>query len=152
MRFIFPSIFVAALMVPHLANACGASPNLAIVHLALPNPLPAGAFIADVEIETRNARRLYAGGLRARVRRAIAGASPGERIILRLTEESSCDAPFVNGRSGLLVGIPRNREHGALVVWPLLVSRYDGFRLPDGFQLLPQALQQRSRVISLPAQ
>jgi hypothetical protein len=134
MKLVLRSLLFVSMIAPQSAGACGASPNFAVVHSALPTPLPAGAFIAEVEIETRDSSKLNTTGLRARVVRAIAGARQGERIILRLTEISSCDAPFANGRSGLLVAIPRRRQGGALVVWPALVSRYDGFRLPDGFQ------------------
>jgi hypothetical protein len=134
-RLVFPSLLFVSVMAQQPAYACGLSPSYAVVHSALPNPLPTGALVAEIEIETPDPERLYTTGLRARVRRAIAGARQGEPIILRLPERSSCDAPFANGRSGLLVARPMAREGDLLVVWPELVSRYDGFRLPDGFQL-----------------
>jgi hypothetical protein len=137
MRLVLTSLLFVGMVAQHPANACGNSPSYAVVHSALPTPLPTGAFVAEIEIETSDQEKLYTTGLRARVRRAIAGAHQGERIILRLLERTSCDAPFVNGRSGLLVARPWGREGEALVVRPELVSRYDGFRLPDGFQFQP---------------
>lgn len=119
---------------PKEAQACGGSPNFAIIHSALPKTMPEGAFVADIEIQTDDAAKLYTTGLRAHVRKMIAGG-PVEDIILRLPSANSCDAPFANGRSGLFVGVAEERSGDELVVSPLLVTRYDGFKLPDGFKL-----------------
>ena len=119
------------------AAACGTSPFNAIIHTALPKALPDGLFVAEVEVEASDFYPLYSTGLRAHVTKSIAGDTVDE-IILRLPVGSSCDAPFANGKSGLVVGIAKERVGGRLVVWPLLVSRYDGFTLPEGFNLKQQ--------------
>ncbi|MEA3000561.1 MAG: hypothetical protein QOK17_2394 [Sphingomonadales bacterium] len=134
MKLALPALALASLAIPQSAVACGGPRNFALIHSGLPNPLPKDTFIAEVEIETSDQWKLYTSGLEARVTRPIAGAYRGERIILRLPEENSCDSPFANGRSGLLVAIPRSREGDAWVLWPALVSQYDGYRLRDGFQ------------------
>jgi hypothetical protein len=117
---------------PTHAAACGTSPFYAIIHSALPKALPDGLFVAEVEVEASDFYPLYTTGLRARVTKLIAGGTVNE-IILRRPVGSSCDAPFANGKSGLVVGIAKQRVGDRLVVWPLLVSRHDGFTLPDGF-------------------
>lgn len=124
-------ILLASVLASSAAYACGLTPSFAVIHSALPDPLPEGAFVAEVEIKTKDEWQLYATGLRARVTKAISGASQIEQVILRLphTDATSCDLPFANGRSGLIVGIPGKRKGKALVVWPVLVSRYDGFKL-----------------------
>jgi hypothetical protein len=124
-------ILLAGMLSSQAACACGVSPSFAVIHSALPDPLPEGAFVAEVEIKTKDQWQLYATGLRAYVTKTIVGTSQVERVILRLpvAENTSCDAPFANGRSGIIVGIPEKRKGKALVVWPVLVSRYDGFTL-----------------------
>lgn len=123
-----------ALTIAVEARACGVSPSFAVIHSALPKSLPDGLFVANVEIETESEWEIYENGLRAHVKRMIAGV-PVESVILKLPEATSCDKPFANGRSGLVVGIPKEWSGSILIVLPLLVSRYDEFRLPSDFKL-----------------
>jgi hypothetical protein len=138
----------AALLVaglPAAADACGLSPGFALIHSALPRPLPQGLFIAQVEIDrsTISGYQSFAG-VRARVIKVIQGAAGTTAILLKPHEITSCDAPLRNGSSGFIVGIPRGVEGDVLVVEPLTADVRDGYRLPDGFSISPAYLKQRS--------
>ena len=117
------------------ALACGVDPPFAIVHSALPTPLPTGAIIADVEFETGDPRA-YRQTVRARVRRMIQGPDT-PILLLEPVRTNSCDAPFRNGRSGLIVAVLVDSRDGVPVARPIVVDMRDGFRLPDGYQLSP---------------
>ena len=92
----------------------------------LPKPLPRRTFIALVDLDPR--------GDRAWIRRMIQGDRPGDYVLLRPTW-TSCTAPFRNGRSGYFVATVTGIENGILVVDPIEAGLYDGYRLPDGWQL-----------------
>ena len=117
--------------------ACSPTPHLAYVHSALPNPLPRGTIVALVDFLPRRSARnpRFASGDKARIRRMIQGSYRGKHLISRPSSETSCDAPFINGRSGFIVAVVRGLENGILVVDPITVGRYDGHRLPDGWQV-----------------
>lgn len=136
MKHAAPAFIAAAgiLLFPRPADACGIDPPFAIIHNALPIPLPEGVIIADVEFEPADRRALYGEGARVRVRRMIQGeAVPA--LILQWSLRNSCQAPFRNGASGLIVAIPISRRDGLIVASPLFVDRRKDYRLPDGFQL-----------------
>lgn len=139
-----PTLVAAALLLaPGPAQAClTASSHLALIHSALPAPLPEGAIVAEVEIGAGDAPLhlaaegpLYSTGLSARVRRMIQGDYSGDTLILRPAHMTSCDNPFDNGRVGYVVGTVRGYEDGVLVLDPVTVRSGSGFRLPDGFRL-----------------
>ena len=88
----------ALLLAAAPAGACmTSSSHLALIHAALPSPLPEGAIVAEVEIETGGTPDAHGGrraalsaGLRARVRRighradyAGGHADPAARAIRR---------------------------------------------------------------------
>jgi len=133
----FARLAAAALLagLPAAAEACGGTPGFALIHSALPSPLPEGVFIADVEIDRSTLRNYSGGGVRARVRQVIQGDPQVSQIILRSGITTSCDAPLANGAAGLILGLPRGREGDALIVDPITVHRLDGFRLADGFSV-----------------
>jgi hypothetical protein len=131
------ALAIAALLLPAgEARACMAGDFMeALIHDALPSPLPARTIVAWVAFESGDSRLLYSTGIRARVRRMVQGDFRGSHLLVRTSVETSCDDPFRNGRSGLIVGIPTGTEDGLLVVHPIMVSRYQRYRLPDGYQL-----------------
>ncbi len=108
---------------------------LSLIHDALPRPLPRGTIVADVAFDPSTARLLNGVGMRARVRRMIQGDYRGRTLIVRQRVMSSCDDPFGNGSAGLIVAVPVDMQNGVLVVAPILVSRLDRHRLPDGYRL-----------------
>jgi hypothetical protein len=127
---------LAIMLLPGQARACMISDALeTLIHDALPRPLPRGTIIANVTFESTSEAQLHGGGIRATVRRMIQGDFRGRTLIVRQRIISSCDDPFGNGRSGLIVSVPIGMENGMLVVAPILVSRLHRRRLPDGFQL-----------------
>ncbi|HYD14134.1 MAG TPA: hypothetical protein VEC11_14905 [Allosphingosinicella sp.] len=136
-RFILAALPAAVLLLPGSASACGIHPAYALIHSALPNPLPAGTVIADAEIAPDGAGPapvLHATF--ARVRRMIQGeAAP--MLILRTGRPNSCKHPLANGRTGLIIATPEGRQDGIPVVRAIFVHANDGFRLPDGYQLPP---------------
>lgn len=129
----------ALLMSAAPASACILMENqLALIHSAVPADLPRALVVVQAEIPpAATESQLYDLGLRARIRRTIQGDYQGEFIRLRASVETSCDAPFDNGRSGLIVGYPRGLEGGELVIEPILAQRSDGFKLAEGYTLSP---------------
>jgi len=117
------------------AEACAGTPGFALIHSALPAPLPEGVFIADVEIDRSTLRNYSGEGVRARVRQVVQGDRHASQIVLRSSITTSCDAPLANGAAGLILGLPRGWEGYALIVDPITVHRLDGFRLADGFSV-----------------
>ena len=130
---------IALAATPALACRVAPSNPWALIHAALPNPLPSGAIVAEVEFDRdslSNTQLLHHPGVRARVRRVIQGHYRGSSLIVRRTGMwTDCDRPAANGTSGLIVARPVGFESGVLVVEPILVPAQDRFRLPDGFQL-----------------
>lgn len=116
------------------ARACGTAPGFAFIHSALPKSIPEQFFVAEVEIELADSQRAYTTGLKARVLRVVSGSPVGE-VLLRVPEATSCDNFFANGRAGLIIGIPQGWSGKSLIVEPLLVSRFDNFRLSDDINL-----------------
>lgn len=124
------------LLVPGRAEACMiADAREALIHSALPRPLPRGTIIADVVFEDVDENRLHRDGIRVRIRRLIQGDVHGTTMIVRQRIQSSCGDPFVNGTAGLIVAIPVETLAGETVVAPIEATRIDRYRLPDGFQL-----------------
>ena|SRR5215217_7352607 len=145
MRFLSTLLTVAgtawALVSPDSAVACPVSEAyVAIIHDALPTPLPAGTFVAEVSIDDGNPDALFTSGVRARVLRRVQGADRGGVILLRKRSESSCSHPFDNGRRGFIVAVARGYQGGLLVVDPIEVSRRADHRLPDGY-IVPEAFR-----------
>jgi hypothetical protein len=138
MKHVLPVLAAAAglLLVPGRAEACMiADAQEALIHSALPTPLPRGTIVADVLFEDANENRLHHDGIRVRIRRLIQGDVHGTTMIVRQRLQSSCDNPFANGTAGLIVAIPVETLAGETVVAPIAVTRIDRYRLPDGFQL-----------------
>jgi hypothetical protein len=63
----------------------------AIIHSALPRPLPANTVVADVELGSGDVDVLHRTGIRARIRTLVQGRSSGRHLILRLPAGSTCD-------------------------------------------------------------
>lgn len=118
------------------ASACIiADAQETLIHSRLPRTLPAGTIVARVVFDEAERQSLYRTGLRARIRDMIQGEYSGDFLIVRPRFETSCDAPFANGRSGFIVGVADGIEEGVLVVMPIMVSRGDGFRLPRDYRV-----------------
>ncbi|HEX8621675.1 MAG TPA: hypothetical protein VF718_06855 [Allosphingosinicella sp.] len=112
------------------------SRHLAIIHDALPRPLPRDTFVAEVRFEGTDVAALHLGGASARVRRVIQGDPAIRRLTVERLQSDRCDKAFENGREGLVVVIPRELPRGdGQKVEAIFVRRADGFRLPDGFQI-----------------
>ena len=120
--------------IPVEAHACGTSPSFALIHSSLPKSIPQELFVAEIEIEPDDPDKAYGIGLKARVLKVVSGALV-DGVILRLPERTSCDSLLANGRSGFIVAVPKEWSGKSLVVWPLLVSRFDDFRLSDDVNL-----------------
>ena len=136
-RFILAALPAAAFLLPTPASACGIHPGSALIHNALPNPLPAGTIIADVEIAPEGAGPApVVNATYARVRRMIQGeAAP--MLILRTGRRNSCKEPLANGRTGLIIAVPEGHQDGVPVARAIFAHSLDGFRLRDGYQLPP---------------
>jgi len=110
--------------------------HLAIIHEALPTPLPRETFVAEVRFPGTNVTPLYQGGEEAEVVRVIQGDPAIRRLIVERMPSDRCDEAFENGSEGLVIVIPHDRARGdALKVHPIFVRRGDGYRLPDGYQI-----------------
>ena len=110
--------------------------HLAIIHDALPRPLPRDTFVAEVSFPGTNVTPLYQGGERARVKRVVQGDPAIREFLVERVLSDRCDKAFENGREGLVVVIPKDLPRGnQQKVEPIFVRRGDGFRLPDGFQI-----------------
>lgn len=137
---------VAASLSAAPARACyTASGERALIHGALPNPLPNDSIVVEVDILPVDERALYRQGIVARVRRAIQGDVPGGILILRWPNPSSCDRPFDNGRSGYMIAVARGQtaagppvEGPGLLVEPFPSQRAEGFRMRDGATIPPE--------------
>jgi hypothetical protein len=137
-RLLLAAAPIAALLLPGSATACMMDPIPgAMMHSALPRPLPAGAIVAEVEADPdATDLMLVDGGIRVRVHRMIQGeAAPV--LILRADSLSSCDDVFGNGRRGLIIAIPAGHQEGIPIAMPIFVVRSQGYRLPDGYRLPP---------------
>jgi hypothetical protein len=135
-RLLLVAAAAAGLLLIHgRAEACMiADAQEALVHSALPKPLPRETIIADVVFENADENRLHQEGVRVRIRRLIQGDVQGTTMIVRQRIRSSCGDPFANGTTGLIVAIPVEIRAGEIVVAPIDVTRGSGFRLRDGFQ------------------
>jgi len=116
------------------AHACS-GPGLALIHPVLPDPLPEGAIVAEVELELGVVQLRTRPDIRARVIRMVQGAW-APVLILRSRGWTSCDTPFGNGIIGLIVAMPTGYEDGIPVVDPIDAPDRDDplfrreFRLP----------------------
>ena len=127
---------IGAVLLPVAADACMLAPAEAIIHSALPKHLPANTFVGRVVIGPGDPLQMFEGaGIRARVLRVIQGDRREKYVLLRRSHISSCDNEFLNGRAGYIVGVPHGRQGGLLVVDPITVSRREGFKLPENFEL-----------------
>lgn len=129
MRYIIASFSVlCTVAVASPASACRSPAGvLAIVHNAVPNRIPEGAVVLDVDFPP-TARSQGSVAIEARVRRVVHGTFTGRSVRVRADRRSSCHYPFSNGRSGLIVGHLRERD-GMPVFQPVYVPRRTGFRL-----------------------
>ena len=118
--------------IAHPAAACFTPESqTALIHSAPPSPVPRGAIVLDVDIRMEGSDSLYDQGLTARVRDVVHGDFPGDEVTLRAFGETSCDAPFANGTSGLIVGY-LSEDRAGRIFSPVFVRRGDGFRLRSG--------------------
>ncbi|MDO9337408.1 MAG: hypothetical protein Q7T61_13490 [Caulobacter sp.] len=117
------------------ASACRWVGNhRALIHSAVTIALPAKAIVLDVEFDGENPDAMYRGGLRARVNRVVAGSYEGDFVLIKRPAASSCDHPFDNGSSGLIVGFLTKDES----FFPVLVQHQSGFQLrADDLVLAP---------------
>ena len=118
---------------------------VAMLHSALPNPLPAGAIVAEVEAGPEATDEMLLDGMRVRVRRMLQG-EPTPELILRAAVVTSCHAVLDEDRRGLIVAIPDGHRDGIPVAWPIFALRDQGYRPPDGYRLPPLSqLRERPR-------
>jgi ABC-type thiamin/hydroxymethylpyrimidine transport system permease subunit len=118
------------------AIACGIHPApMALIHSALPTPLPAGTIIAEVEAAPDEPQGMMSYGMRVRVRRMIQGDA--SLVLILRKRLSSCDDVFGNGRTGFIIAVPIGNSEGIPVVSPFFVHRSVGYRLGDGFHIAP---------------
>lgn len=131
--------FVAsAIAIAQPASACLiAESQEALIHSALPSPVPVDAVVLEVVVESGDVRRLYGSGLRLSVRRIIQGDVRGAEMRLRTPAWTSCDAPFANGSSGIVVGYLTG-EGSEQTLSPVFVRRGDGFQIPTGGPVRPR--------------
>lgn len=126
------ALIAGLMVVAEPASACLiADSQEALIHSALPSHLPSDAIALDVVIDTGDPSSLYGSGLRVRVRRTIQGSFQGTEVALRTAIETSCDAPFANGTSGIVVGYLTG-EGPEQTLNPIFVKRGDGFQIPSG--------------------
>ena len=129
MKWVVSVITAALVCVAGPASACRWIGNhRALIHSALPSVLPPEAIVLDVQIEGENSGDLYRDGLRARVRRVVSGDFDGAFVVVKLAGASSCDSPFENGSSGLIIGFWTPEETFS----PVLVQQQYGFQLRPG--------------------
>lgn len=130
---------VSAIAIAQPASAClVAESQEALIHSALPSPVPADAVVLEVVVESGDVRSLYGSGLRLSVRRIIQGDVRGAEMRLRTPVETSCDAPFANGSSGIVVGYLTG-EGSEQTLSPVFVRRGDGFQIPAGGPVSPRS-------------
>ncbi len=127
--------------VAHPASACSTSESQqALIHSALPPILPIGAVVLDVKIDTSNSARLYRSGLPARVLSVRHGEVQSTTVVLRTPIGTSCDAPFANGSTGIIVGFWTG-EGDDRALSPVFVTRGDGFRLGGDDPVQPRGVR-----------
>ncbi len=136
-RLILAAATGAALLAPAPAAACmELHYPLAMLHSALPDPLPAGAIVAEVEAGPEATDEMLHDGMRVRVRRMLQGEAAAE-LILRVSGVTSCHAVLDDDWRGLIVAVPDGHRGGIPVAWPIFAERDSGYRLPEGFRLPP---------------
>jgi hypothetical protein len=132
------AFFASTIAIAQPASAClVAESQEALIHSALPSPVPADAVVLEVVVEPGDVRSLYGSGLRLSVRRIIQGDVRGAEMRLRTPVETSCDAPFANGTSGIVVGYLTG-EGSEQTLSPVFVRRGDGFQIPTGGPVGPR--------------
>ena len=138
-RLILAALPVAALLAPAPAAACmDLHLPVAMLHSALPDPLPAGAIVAEIEAGPEADDNMLYDGMRVRVRRMLQGDAAPE-LILRAASVTSCHWVLDEDRRGLIVAVPDGQQDGIPVAEPVFAERDLGYRLPDGFRLPPLA-------------
>ena len=141
-RLLLAAAPIAALLLPGPAAACMMDPiPEAMMHSALPMPLPAGAIVAEVEAAPDATDFMLADGLPVVVHRMIQG--PPTPILILQGRPGSCVSVFGNGRRGLVLAIPAGRHRGLPAAIPIWAQRRHGYRLPDGYRLPPLPLHGR---------
>jgi hypothetical protein len=105
-------------------------PHWRYLHSALPDTIPEGAIVAEVEFESADADAFLQEGVRARIRRMVQGSYGRPTLIVRPKAWSSCDSPLGNGSAGVLVAIPYARRDGEWVVHPI-AELEPGYTLPE---------------------
>lgn len=141
LRCLLIALVATAVGVAHPASACLTSDSQqALIHSALPPILPIGAVVLDVTIDTNNSARLYSSGLPARVLSVRHGEVQAKTVVLRTPIETSCDAPFANGSTGIIVGFWAG-EGDDRAFSPVFVTRGNGFRLGGDDPVQPRAVR-----------
>lgn len=142
MRLIFWFVLVAFSAATSEAVGCGSGANVrAYIHTELPSPLPVGAFVAEVEFDPTDLNDpdpdFVGKGHRAKIVRHVQGDFSGWSIIARRNLWTSCDSVFANGLRGWVIGRELGLEGDSLVINPVMVSTFEGYRVPDAFELRP---------------
>ena len=124
------------LVAPSPALACFDSANSgALIHNALPDPLPHGAVVLDASLPQEDGMSLYQAGMRIRIRRVVHGDLRGRYALLRLDAPiSSCDQPLSNGRHGLVIGMVIGPRKDVPIIRPAFAVQGQGYRLSNGYQ------------------
>ena len=129
------ALSVAFMAVP--AQAC-MIPGHVVLHRELPQALPAGMIVAEVEVIAADEKALFGQGVRARIHRLIQGRVDGDWLVLRWVTQGDCYDPFRNGRRGYIIALERDRVPEGPRVEPLPANWTNGDRWPDG-QEIPEA-------------
>lgn len=126
-------IFACALLVPTSSLACWVGPYDALIHSDVPDRLPSGLVVLEVDIRDQPEQDLYGPGLIADVRRVWQGLPTGvQTVVLRTTAGPTCESPYENGRRGLVVGFLRGEVSGAPWIEPQFAPGANGYRLDAG--------------------
>ena len=135
-------LVVAAAMLTASSSilACGASSGSSFVHRALPAPLPAGVVIAEVQFPVERTAEFF----RVRVLRMIQGAPAATLQLASLGRRTSCDEFIEPDTRGFVMGRLIGMDRDVPVIDPIRVDAFNGYRLPDGFQVSPPSAQRDS--------
>lgn len=116
-NFILAAVLGGLLHAASSAQACG-GPGRGFIRHTLPDPMPDGVLVAEVELETPTIAFRAQIDIPARVIRVIQGPPGASVLILRWEMTYSCDSPFGNGSHGFIVAAPAGYEDGIPIVHP----------------------------------
>lgn len=126
-------ICACVLLLPTSSLACWVGPFDALIHSDVPDRLPEGLVILEVEIRDAPEQNLYGPGLIADVRHVRQGfLGSVQTVVLKATAQSTCESPFDNGRRGLIVGFLMGEMSGSPWIEPLFAPGASDFRLESG--------------------